>query len=97
MVKTRYVPNVLVCQCGADGLAADPMESFNLTPLAYSRCVQYLMAWNVPLLLVGGGRLLLSVKHGDVSYLNDDTIYSGHFSICAIVEQFPSMKYDNSR
>ena len=78
MVKTRYAPNVLVCQCGADGLAADPMESFNLTPLAYSRCVQYLLAWNVPLLLVGGGRLVnwctSCVNHGDVSYLNDDVM-----------------------
>ncbi|KAI0217672.1 Histone deacetylase 8 [Lamellibrachia satsuma] len=54
-VKLRYTPGTVVCQCGADGLAGDPMESFNLTPSACSRCVQHLLAWNIPLLLVGGG------------------------------------------
>lgn len=54
-VKATFCPDAVVCQCGADGLAGDPMESFNLTPLALGRCVFHLKKWSLPLLLVGGG------------------------------------------
>ncbi|KAK2172727.1 hypothetical protein NP493_931g00010 [Ridgeia piscesae] len=55
LARVSYAPGVLVCQCGADGLTGDPMEAFNLTPSAHSQCLQYLLSWNIPLLLVGGG------------------------------------------
>lgn len=50
-----FVPEVIVCQCGADGIAGDPMNSFNLTPRGLAACVRYLNTFNLPLLLLGGG------------------------------------------
>ena len=55
-VKGAYEPDVVVCQCGADGLSEDPMASFNLTLEGIKRCVQQLIDWNLPLLLLGGGK-----------------------------------------
>ena len=54
-VNEQYKPDVVVCQCGADGVAGDPMESFNLTPLGLGRCVQLILSWKLPMLLLGGG------------------------------------------
>ncbi|XP_046578893.1 histone deacetylase 8-like [Haliotis rubra] len=54
-VKEKFRPEAVVCQCGADGIAGDPMESFNLTPLGLGRCVYILQSWKIPLLLLGGG------------------------------------------
>lgn len=51
-----FVPEVIVCQCGADGIAGDPMNSFNLTPRGLAACVRYLNTFNLPLLLLGGGK-----------------------------------------
>lgn len=54
-VMSRYQPKVIICQCGADGLTGDPMNAFNLTIEGYSRCVQQLIAFKKPLILLGGG------------------------------------------
>lgn len=54
-VKQTFDPNAVVCQCGADGLVGDPMASFNLTPHCLVQCVEKLLEWNIPLLLLGGG------------------------------------------
>lgn len=54
-VKEKFKPNAVVCQCGVDTLAGDPMASFNLTQHSIGECVRYLMEWNLPLLLLGGG------------------------------------------
>ena len=54
-VKQKFKPNAVVCQCGVDTLAGDPMASFNLTQHSIGECVRYLMEWNLPLLLLGGG------------------------------------------
>ena len=56
-VRTRFKPSAVVCQCGVDTLASDPMASFNLTQQSIGECVKYLMNWNLPLLLLGGGKL----------------------------------------
>ena len=58
-VHESYNPEVIVCQCGTDGLAGDPMSSFNLTQTAYCHCLYFLLQWKLPLLLLGGGGLLL--------------------------------------
>ena len=55
-VRTRFKPSAVVCQCGVDTLASDPMASFNLTQQSIGECVKYLMNWNLPLLLLGGGK-----------------------------------------
>ena len=54
-VKQKFKPNAVVCQCGVDTLAGDPMASFNLTQHSIGECVKFLMEWNLPLLLLGGG------------------------------------------
>ena len=60
-VNEQYKPGVVVCQCGADGLAGDPMESFNLTSLSLGRCVQLMLSWKLPILLLGGGEITLKI------------------------------------
>ena len=54
-VIARFRPEVIVCQCGADGLAGDPMNCFNLTARGLCDCVKLLQETNIPLLLLGGG------------------------------------------
>lgn len=54
-VQEKFCPEVIVCQCGADGVAGDPLSCFNLTPQVLSDCIQYLMDFHLPLVLLGGG------------------------------------------
>ncbi|XP_050391463.1 histone deacetylase 8 isoform X1 [Patella vulgata] len=54
-VKEVFKPEAVVCQCGADGLEGDPMQSFNLSPSSLGQCIQYIMSLNKPLVLLGGG------------------------------------------
>lgn len=54
-VRERYKPDVVVCQCGADGLSGDPLGAWNLTPSAFVQCVRLVQSWGLPLLLLGGG------------------------------------------
>lgn len=54
----RYQPEVLVVQCGADGLSGDrKCASFNLTLSAYQAVLRQLFALHQrqPILLLGGG------------------------------------------
>lgn len=57
-VKERFSPTAIVCQCGADGLSDDPMGTWNLTHESYSACLQVLTDWQLPLLVLGGGKLV---------------------------------------
>ncbi|XP_022100459.1 histone deacetylase 8-like [Acanthaster planci] len=55
-IKQCYRPSAVVVQCGADTLADDPMQSFNLTPAGLARCLHHVTtAWQLPALLLGGG------------------------------------------
>lgn len=51
----RFRPEAIVCQCGADGLANDPLGTFNLTPVAYARCTAVIQSYKLPTLYLGGG------------------------------------------
>ncbi|XP_062510740.1 histone deacetylase 8-like isoform X2 [Corticium candelabrum] len=60
VVKDRFKADAIVCQCGADCLVGDPIsdggaEGFNLSLKSITKCVQHLMSWDVPLLVLGGG------------------------------------------
>ena len=60
VVKERFKADAIVCQCGADCLVGDPIsdggaEGFNLSLKSITKCVQHLMSWDVPLLVLGGG------------------------------------------
>ncbi|XP_028409691.1 histone deacetylase 8-like [Dendronephthya gigantea] len=54
-VNSYFQPDAIVCQCGVDGLAGDPMNSFNLTQYGLAACVHYISSLQRPLLLLGGG------------------------------------------
>lgn len=56
-IQEKFQPEAVVCQCGADGLAGDPMESFNLTHKGLGKCVYFLLKWNLPTMILGGGKL----------------------------------------
>lgn len=48
-------PEMVVVQCGVDGLAADPMAVWNLSAAAYVKAIQRVLSWKKPTLLLGGG------------------------------------------
>jgi histone deacetylase 1/2 len=50
-----YRPGAVILQCGADSLAGDKLGCFNLTMNGHAHCAQFLRAFNVPLILLGGG------------------------------------------
>ncbi|XP_077445430.1 histone deacetylase 8 isoform X1 [Stigmatopora argus] len=54
-VHAHFNPDAVVMQLGADTLAGDPMCSFNMTPLGVAKCLQYVLQWRRPTLLLGGG------------------------------------------
>lgn len=51
----RFMPDAIVVQCGADGLAGDPLGGFNLTEKGLSACVKQVVKYGAPVLLLGGG------------------------------------------
>ena len=55
-VKQYYKPEVIVCQCGADTLASDPLGGFNVTAAAMTKCVDLILSWKLPILVLGGGK-----------------------------------------
>ncbi|KAJ3844980.1 hypothetical protein EV361DRAFT_49205 [Lentinula raphanica] len=50
-----FRPSAIVLQCGADSLGSDRLGAFNLSIAAHGECVNFVRAFNVPLLVVGGG------------------------------------------
>lgn len=54
-VMDSYRPNAIVLQCGADSLTGDRLGVFNLTLKGHGKCVEFMMKYNLPLLLLGGG------------------------------------------
>ncbi|KAJ3260857.1 Histone deacetylase 8 [Boothiomyces macroporosus] len=48
-------PQVIVLQCGVDGLARDPLGGWNLTEVDYCNCVDYILRSNMPTIILGGG------------------------------------------
>lgn len=54
-VRAQFNPEAVVMQLGADTMAGDPMCSFNMTPVGVGKCLQYVLQWQLPTLLLGGG------------------------------------------
>jgi acetoin utilization deacetylase AcuC-like enzyme len=54
-VVEAWQPEMVVVQCGVDGLAADPMAVWNLSAAAYVTAIQRVLGWKKPTLLLGGG------------------------------------------
>lgn len=85
-IKCCYRSQVIICQCGADGLIGDPMNSFNLTIKGYSQCVEHLISWNIPLILLGGG---------GYNILNTARLWTA-LTACALNEQLDNDIPDHS-
>ena len=54
-IMTSFGPDCVVLQCGADCLVGDPLGGFNLTPAAICDCVERVVSYNLPTLILGGG------------------------------------------
>jgi len=54
-VMKMYDPSAIVLQCGADSLTGDRLGCFNLTLKGHAKCVEYMLSFNKPILLLGGG------------------------------------------
>merc|ERR1712048_142688 len=54
-VMESYQPSAVFLQCGADSLSGDRLGCFNLTLKGHAKCVEYMLSFNKPLLLLGGG------------------------------------------
>lgn len=50
-----YQLHALVLRCGADSLASDKLGSFNLSVKGHADCFLFLISFNVPLMVLGGG------------------------------------------
>ena len=54
-VMEMYAPDAVVFQSGADSLTGDRLGCFNLSIRGHAECLKYMMTFNVPLLVLGGG------------------------------------------
>jgi histone deacetylase 1/2 len=54
-VMETFQPSAIVLQCGADSLTGDRLGCFNLSLKGHGRCVEFIRAFHLPLLMVGGG------------------------------------------
>ena len=50
-----YQPGAIVLQCGADSLAGDKLGCFNLSMEGHASCVEFVLKFRVPVLVLGGG------------------------------------------
>ncbi|MBN2717606.1 MAG: acetoin utilization protein AcuC [Deltaproteobacteria bacterium] len=51
----HIAPDVIILEIGMDGLAGDPLAHLNLTNNVYAELLERLVAFNTPMLVVGGG------------------------------------------
>lgn len=54
-VVATFDPDLIVCVCGADSLATDPHQGFNLGSIAYNRCIEAILQTQIPAIFLGGG------------------------------------------
>eukprot|EP00834_Sanchytrium_tribonematis_P003076 NODE_109_length_18665_cov_0.924486.p18 type:complete len:143 gc:universal NODE_109_length_18665_cov_0.924486:1758-2186(+) len=54
-VMQWYKPDCVFMQCGADSLAGDRLGRFNISMKGHGACVEYMMKFNVPMVITGGG------------------------------------------
>ena len=54
-VIDKYKPDAIVMQCGADSLNEDKLGQFNLSTRGHGACVDYMLKFGIPTILLGGG------------------------------------------
>jgi histone deacetylase 1/2 len=55
IIMSSYRPDVLVIQCGADSLSKDKLGHLNLSIKGHAECINHMMSYNTPMVLLGGG------------------------------------------
>ena len=69
-------------QCGADSLTGDRLGCFNLTVKGHGDCVKFLKSFDIPMLVLGGGKLVCFRRPSHMlKSLQVDTI----FGTCHVV------------
>ncbi|KAJ3383381.1 Histone deacetylase 8 [Lobulomyces angularis] len=83
-VMLKYNPDAIVLQCGADGIAFDPLghsdkkpssEGWNLDVTVFGQISKYLYKFQKPLLILGGG-----------GYNNENTARSWTYTLLKLLE-----------
>ena len=54
-VMESYRPDAIVLQSGADSLAYDKLGHFNLSSKGHGKCLEKMMKFGKPIILLGGG------------------------------------------
>ena len=54
-VMAKYRPHALVVQLGADSLSYDKLGHFNLSIKGHSECLNFMLGYNLPTIMMGGG------------------------------------------
>lgn len=55
-----FKPNAMVIQLGADSLANDRLGHFNLSIRGHGSCLNHLLKYNIPTIMLGGGGYTVS-------------------------------------
>lgn len=69
-ILESFQPDALVVVMGADGLVGDPLGQWNLTGKAFQHAIEFILALEKPLLLLGGGIYYLIFKHLERRFLH---------------------------
>jgi histone deacetylase 1/2 len=54
-VIAKFQPDAIVLQCGADSINDDKLGQFNLSTRGHGACVEFILKFGIPLMLLGGG------------------------------------------
>ncbi|ETE69706.1 Histone deacetylase 8, partial [Ophiophagus hannah] len=88
-VYAAFRPGAVVLQLGADTIAGDPMCAFNLTPEGIGKCLNYVLQWQLPTLVLGGDCIELKVKWPQCNG-GGEVEWSGGASAFPFVSPLPS-------
>ncbi|GJJ71873.1 hypothetical protein EMPS_04230 [Entomortierella parvispora] len=69
-----FNPKAVVLQCGVDGMAGDPLGKWNLSIASYGDCLQKVMAWKKPLIILGGGGYNSAAAARSYAYLTSQVL-----------------------
>ena len=54
-VMGKFVPDVMVIQCGADSLSKDRLGHLNLSVRGHGELITFMKNFGIPMVLLGGG------------------------------------------
>uniref|UniRef100_A0A8C9GVX3 Histone deacetylase domain-containing protein n=1 Tax=Piliocolobus tephrosceles TaxID=591936 RepID=A0A8C9GVX3_9PRIM len=60
-VMEMVQPSAVVLQCDSDSLSGDRLGCVNLTIKGHAKCVEFVKSFNLPMLMLGGGRYTIPV------------------------------------